>query len=181
MEEVWKDIEGYEGLYMISDMGRVKSLNYGRTGEEKIIKPCKHKNGYLQVCLCKNSKHNKFLVHRLAATAFIPNPENKPCIDHINTIKNDNRVENLKWVTHKENMENPISKRNSPVYCKFGKDNLLSKAVFQYTLDGKLIHKWDAVRDVQRELGFKHSNISACCSGKYKTAYGYIWKYYEEF
>ena len=82
-EEVWKPIKDYEGLYEISNLGRVKSLNYGGTGKGKILK-----------------------VHRLVAEAFIPNPGNKPCVDHINTIKNDNRVENLRWVTYKENSNN---------------------------------------------------------------------------
>ena len=179
MIEEWRDVEGYEGLYMVSSLGMVKSLNYKRTGVEEILKQSKQKCGYLCVTLCKNHKHKKFLVHRLVACAFIDNPENKPCIDHINTIKDDNRLENLRWVTHKENMDNPISKKNSPVYCKFGKDNLLSKPVYQYSLDGKFIRKWGATRCVERDLGFHHSNISACCLGKLKTCGGFVWKYAE--
>lgn len=183
MAEEWSDIEGYEGLYMISDMGRVKSMNYRRTGKEKIMKPSKQNNGYLQVNLSKNSKHNRFLVHRLVALAFIPNPDNKPNIDHINTIKDDNRADNLRWTTQKENVNNPISRKNYldnlHTVGKFGKDNYHSKAVYQYSLDDKLIRKWDSMMDVQRDLRFKQSHISSCCSGKRKTAYSYKWKYAE--
>lgn len=162
-------------------MGRVKSLNYNNTGGEKIRKQFKNRYGYFFVSLFKNSKHKTFTVHRLVATAFIPNPDNKPQIDHINTIKDDNRVENLKWCTQKENNNNPISRKrylaNAPTAGKFGKDNFNSKAVCQYSLDGKFIRKFDCTMDVQRELGIASQNISACCLGKYKTSHGYVWQY----
>lgn len=175
--EIWKDVVGYECKYMVSNMGRVKSLNYNNTGKEKILKPFKNRKGYLQVILCKNNKIKKFLVHRLVAASFIPNTENKPCIDHINTIKDDNRACNLKWCTAKENVNNPISMKRRLDVVKFGKDNCYSKAVYQYSLEDKFIRKWDCMMDVQRELGFRTGNISNCCSGKRKTAYGFVWKY----
>ena len=109
-EEIWKPIKDYEGLYEVSNLGRVKSLNYRKTGKEKILKNIECR-GYLAVCLTKNGKQKLFKVHRLVAETFIPNPESKPCIDHINTIKNDNRVKNLRWVTHKENNNNPLTKK----------------------------------------------------------------------
>ena len=102
-EEVWKPIKDYEGLYEISNLGRVKSLNYKRTGKEKILKNTVCNDGYLKVGLTKNGKDKVFRIHRLVAEAFIPNPENKPFIDHINTIRDDNRIENLRWCTQKEN------------------------------------------------------------------------------
>lgn len=107
MIEEWKDIEDYPN-YQVSSMGRIKSLNYNKTGKEKIMKvtPC---NGYFNLTLCKDGKTKQFQIHRLVAQAFIPNPENKPEIDHINTDRTDNRVENLRWVTHKENSNNPIT------------------------------------------------------------------------
>ena len=105
-EEIWKPIKDFEGYYEVSNIGRVRSLNYKRTGKEKILKNIKDYKGYLEVVLTKNGKRKQFKVHRLVAEAFIPNPENKPCIDHINTVKSDNRVENLRWATYKENSNN---------------------------------------------------------------------------
>ena len=110
-EEIWKPIKDYEGLYEVSNLGRVKSLNYRGTGKEKILKNTERSNGYLAIGLIKNGKTKMFRVHRLVAEAFIPNPENKPCVDHINTIRDDNRVENLRWVTYKENNNNQLTKK----------------------------------------------------------------------
>ena len=106
MNEIWKTIEDYPN-YMVSNMGNVKSLKWGK---EKILKAGKNNHGYLSVVLCKDGKQKTHKVHRLVAQAFIPNPENKEQIDHINTIKTDNRVENLHWVTSKENNNNPLTK-----------------------------------------------------------------------
>lgn len=106
MEEIWKDIEGYEGLYQVSNLGRVKNVKrnrvtYGMKGD---------KDGYLRIGLSKDGILKTYKVHRLVAMAFIPNPDNKPFIDHINTVKDDNRVQNLRWCTSKENNNNPITK-----------------------------------------------------------------------
>lgn len=166
-EEIWKDIEGYEGLYQVSNIGRVKSLNYNRTGEEKILKLCKVR-GYLYVGLCKDGKNKSLKVHRLVATAFIPNPENKPNIDHINTIRTDNRVENLHWVTQRENVNNPITMSK------------ISRKVLQFTKEDVFVRKWDCIADAERDLGINsHGNINKCCKGKYKTCCGFIWQYTE--
>ena len=113
-KEVWRDIEGYEGLYQVSNMGRVRSLdrevwngNGWYTKKGKIINGSIAKSeGYLRVTLVKDRKRTIKKIHRLTAEAFIPNPDNKPCVDHINTVRTDNRVENLRWVTHKENCNN---------------------------------------------------------------------------
>lgn len=120
--EEWKDIKGYEGLYQVSDKGRVKSLarlskrinpkTYRGTTiliGEKILKQSCQTNGYNVVVLVKEGIGIQKTVHRLVAEAFIPNPDNKPEIDHCNTIKTDNSVENLRWCTHTENMNNPIT------------------------------------------------------------------------
>ena len=117
MEEIWKDIEGYEGLYQVSNFGRVKSLDRvvfsKRWGglymhiKEFIMLPQKTQTGYLRLELYKEGKSKKHKVHRLVAQAFIPNPENKPQVDHINGLKTDNRAENLRWSTAEENRANP--------------------------------------------------------------------------
>lgn len=108
LNEEWKDIKGYEGLYQVSNKGRVKSLKNKGVDRECILKVVTNR-GYLQVRLCKNSNVKTLKIHRLVAEAFIPNPDNKPCIDHINTERTDNSVENLRWCTQKENMNNPIT------------------------------------------------------------------------
>ena len=180
MNEIYKDIENYEGLYQISNLGRVKSLDYHRTRKEQILKPATDKGGYLFVGLCKNGKCERLLVHRLVATAFIPNPDNKPCIDHINTNRTDNSVDNLRWTTQKENCNNPISKKkkigkSNPMYGKYGKLNHNSKPILQLSLDDNFIRMWDCASEVERELGFSQGNISMCCNGKRNTANGYKW------
>lgn len=173
MNEIWKDINGYEELYQVSNFGNVKSLNYRNTDEEKILKNRKDKGGYLRVFLCKNKKRKYYLIHRLVALAFIPNPDNKPCIDHINTDRTDNRVCNLQWCSHKENSNNPNTKNKVMSYS-----NYKSKPIIQFSKDGELIRKWDCIRDVQREMGINNASISECCNGKRKTAGGYIWRYH---
>ena len=94
MEEIWVDIKGYEGLYQVSNQGRVKKIY--KNGKIRILKTRLDNNGYLCVTLSKNNKPKIFKIHRLIATHFIPNPDNKPCVDHINTIRTDNRIENLR-------------------------------------------------------------------------------------
>lgn len=183
MEEIWKPINGYEGLYEVSNMGRVKSLPktveqyYGyKITNERMLKQSPDRKGYMMAWLYKNKKRKTMKVYRLVANAFIPNPESKPQIDHINAINTDNRACNLRWCTGKENFHNPISyRRNSE--SKFGRKNHNAKSVVQLSLDGIPIRIWDCINDVKRELGFHHSHISQCCSGKRNVAYGFIWKY----
>lgn len=101
--ETWKDIEGYEGFYQVSDQGRVKSLVRKNRIKEKLLKTTPSGRGYPMVALCRDGTQAYLTIHRLVATAFIPNPENKECINHKNGIKTDNRVENLEWATYREN------------------------------------------------------------------------------
>ena len=110
--EIWKPVVDYEGLYEVSSVGRVRSLNYNKTGQVKILKAHNDKDGYLRIELHKHGIAKSYYVHRLVAQAFIPNPENKPCVDHINTMKSDNFYKNLRWVTHKENNNNELTRQH---------------------------------------------------------------------
>ena len=181
MNEIWKDINGYEGLYQISNFGNVKSLSNNFSRKEKILKP-KQRKGYLYVSLCKNGKRKYYLVHRLVAEHFIPNPDNKPYIDHINGYKSDNRVCNLRWCTQKENMNNPLTIdkicKNAHLKNKFSAEHPLSKPILQFSKDGELIKKWNSITDIKRELRINIGNICQCCKGKRNIAGGYIWRYY---
>lgn len=167
-EEIWKDIPGYEGKYQVSNIGRVRSLDYINTGKTKVMVPHLH-YGYYQILLFKGGKMKCIRVHQLVARAFIPNPENKPCIDHINAIKTDNRVENLRWCTYKENSNNPITKP------KLGK--CFCKPVIQMDKNGTFIREWPSATAAAAALNIKRGPISACCLGKSKISYGYLWKF----
>jgi hypothetical protein len=174
----WRDVVGYEGLYQVSIDGEVKNVKTGR-----ILRPCKSHKGYLLTYLYKDGKGKGYSVHRLVARAWIPNPDNLPQVNHINEDKTDNRVENLEWVTAKENV-NWATGIERAAKTKRGVYNIkTSKPVYQYTLDGQFIKEYPSTHEVERQTGFSHTNISACCLGKYgrKTAYGYKWCYkYEE-
>ena len=170
-KEIWKDIKGFEGLYRVSNLGRVKSLKRPYGLKEKILKPEILNNGYYQVCLCKQSVKKHYRVHRLVWSAFNgPIPENMQ-VNHINEIKTDNRLSNLNLMTCKENINfgTGIKRRAKK----------LSKVVLQFTLEDILIKEYPSTKQVERETGFLQQNISKCCKGKYKTAYGYKWRYKE--
>ena len=164
--EIWKDIVGYEGMYQVSNLGRVKSF---KQGKERIMKPVYDTYGYLQVMLSKNGNCKNFMVHRLVSQAFIPNPDNLPEINHCDEDKTNNSVENLEWCDRKYNHN--YGTRNQRVADK------TSKQVLQYTKDGEFVREWKSTKDVQRNLGYYHSLISECCNGKRKSAYNFIWKY----
>lgn len=177
MKEIWKTIEDYPN-YMISNMGNVKAIKWHRGNKEKEIKLYTTYKGYLRVRLSKNGKAKQFQIHRLVAQAFIPNPENKPYIDHINTDRTDNRVENLRWVTNKENCNNPISKNNYSI----GNKGKTAVSILQFTKDGNFVRKWDSMSDAKQELGIK-SSLSGYCGNKYgrKSVGGYIWQYADDY
>lgn len=144
MKEIWKDIEGYEGKYQVSNLGNVKSINYNRTGKEKLLRPMKLRNGYLIVRLCVNNKVKAYLTHRLVAQAFIENPGNRPCLDHINTIRTDNRADNLRWCTYKENNNNPITleRHMKKVICDGKIHSSISHCADYYGVSAKAMSNW---------------------------------------
>ena len=165
-EEIWCPIKGFEGLYEVSDQGRVRSLKFGK---ERILKPIRMSKGYLFVNLCKNGEMKKCLVHRLVAQTFIPNPDNLPQVNHKDEDKENNSVQNLEWCDQKYNINYGI--RNQMVSMK------LSKPVLQFTKDGEFVREWKSATDVQRTLGYFQNHISNCCNGKCKSSNGFIWKF----
>lgn len=170
--EIWKDIKGYPN-YQISNFGRIKSLNYNKTGKEKILKSSKDSWGYLKVNLHKEGKQKTNRIHRLVASTFIPNPNNLSYINHINENKTDNRVENLEWCTAKYN-----ANYGTAQIKRIEKKKI---RIFQFTKDGEFVRKWDSATQVQKELGFNQSSITKCCKGKCKSAYGYKWGYADDY
>lgn len=176
MEEIWKDIEGYEGLYQVSNIGNVKALaktvnsSYGkkRTRKELIKSNLRDGNGYLFTRLGMSKKEMKtILIHRLVALTFIPNPENKRTVNHINGIKKDNRVENLEWASHKENTQHAI--RTGLI--KFRK----AKKVI--CVETGIIYK--SIKEASVILNINMTGINKCCVGKQKKAGNFQFKYYE--
>lgn len=193
-EEIWKPVVGYEELYEVSNIGRVKSLpRFAQSGNKKrrfnscILATQTNNKGYTSVTLWRNGKGTRYNVHRLLMRAFVPNPNNHPHIDHINAIKTDNRLENLRWCTAKENANNPktlklvrsIRKKqdyeqsqetrraknghNAPIY------------VYQYSKDGTFVKMYKSLCQAAKTIGADHSNIRRVLNNPTLSAGGYLW------
>ena len=165
MEEIWKPVVGYEGMYEVSNFGRVWSIRRKLFLKEDIDKRKNHH--YHRVTLSKNGKTERITVHRLVTQAFIPNPDNLPEVNHKDENPANNNVENLEWCDRTYNIN--YGTRNKRV----GESN--GKTVYQLTLNGDLIKVWKSSYEAAHQLGYGHSLISRCCRGKGKTAYGYKW------
>ena len=162
MKEVWADIEGYEGLYQVSNYGRVRSIH--------IMKPRIHK-GYCNVNLRKGYEMKSYRVHRLVANAFIDNPENKPEVNHIDAVKHNNNVSNLEWVTAKENMKHA---EDNHLIKHIGNPN---KTAIKIIMDDEKV--FDSITKCAKYLGVDKSDIRKVLKGKQYTVHGHTFKYFE--
>lgn len=183
--EIWKDVVGYEGIYKISSLGRVKRVGkYKNQVKEwesnRILQPATKSRGYMYVHLSKNGKASPKHIHRLVAEAFLPNPEKKPTVNHKNGNKADNSLENLEWATYTENNIHSIRVLGNGKRTEYA----IKKTVIQYDLQGNFVAEYPSYREAQRQTGI--NAIDVVCRGerqkgrKQKTAGGYIWKYKED-
>lgn len=190
MEEIWKTVtlSGYEH-YEISNLGNVKKNKFvfiNKAGTKQTIKEIipKFSNsfGYNVLRLTNGKTKINYMVHRLVALAFIPNPENKPHINHKNSIRNDNRVENLEWCTPKENAQHKIKQgyKQKGVSQPYEK-NPNAKPIVQLSLNGDFIKEYSCVKYACELGNFNNCCISMCCSGKLKQHRGYKWKYKKDY
>lgn len=177
MEEIYRDVVGFEGKYMVSNLGNVKSLRYQNKNEEKVLTPIKHHGGYLIVHL---GAKNLRMIHVLVAMAFIPNPSGKKLVNHKDGNKHNNCVSNLEWVTAKENTEHAIRVGlRDPHFnnAKSGKENAQSKPILQCSVDGSVVKQWDCISDASRAIGCSPAQLINNAQGRTKTCHGFVWRY----
>ncbi len=176
MQEIWKDIEGYEGLYKISNLGRIMSFRDNPRSKSKgphLLNPSILNKGYEHVTLYRSpSDRKKFLVHVLVAKTFLPNPNNYRCVNHKDEVKTNNCVDNLEWCTYGYN--------NSYGTARIRARAKRSKKVSQYTMGGEWLATYFNA-DTAAEIvgGITAASIHYCCKGKGEYSKGYIWKYEE--
>lgn len=173
MEEIWKDIKGYEGLYQVSNTGKIKSFRKWKKAscpEEYILKPSANENGYLSVTLYKSTrrKRDKFLVHRLVAAAFVPNPNKHYYVNHIDENKQNNRADNLEWCT--------VQYNNTYGTARFRSMITSGNPVEQRLSNGQLLATYVSTTIAQEITGISRKEISACLRGEINSAGGFIWK-----
>lgn len=180
MQEQWKAIPGYEGLYEASTLGKIRSVYRYR----RVLKPMISSTGYERVDLFNNKKRKQYSVHRLVAMTFIPNPEGKPIVNHMDENKLNNSADNLEWVTHVENCHygTAIARRTERLdYSKRRINNArqilaCSKPIIQYDKSGNYIREWKSATECSKETGFSISGIRSVVRGKRNSIFGYVFK-----
>ena len=173
--ETWKAIDGYDGQYEVSDLGRVKSLGNNKTRKEKILK--QHNiRGYIRVVLYKDGHRKPLLVHRLVAESFIPNPQGLETVNHKDEVKTNNTVSNLEWMSIKDNIN--YGTRNKRISKSNTNNPKISKQIQMLDKQtGELLATFPSLAEAERVTGIAHQSIFQCCNGKRKSAGGYIWRY----
>lgn len=165
VEEIFVPIIGYEGLYEISNTGKVRSCK-----RNLLLKQNDDGRGYLFVNLCRDGKAKSTKVHRLVATHFLENPGGLRDVNHKDENKHNNLFSNLEWVSHQDNINHGTRNLRA--------NNTKSKEVYQFTKDGELVAKFRNGYEAQEVTKIKESSISACCNGRRKTAGGFKWSFY---
>ena len=180
--EIWKDVFGFEGLYQVSNLGKVRSLDRlanfnGGIGLRKgrVLKLGNNNDGYLQVALSKDGKQTTFVVHRLVYEAFNGKIPEGMQVNHIDEDKTNNSIENLNVMTSSENIN--WGTGNERRAKSMINHKSLSKPIIQYSLTGEKLAEYESLSDAKRKLTINQGNISSALNGRYKTAGGYIWKY----
>lgn len=163
---MWKAIAGYENVYEINTLGEVRRIDSGN-----ILKGYVNPDGYRRVGLTVNGHTKVFLMHRLIAIAFIPNPNNYPCVNHKDENKSNNSLYNLEWCDYRYDL-NYGTRNNRASKSK-------KRPILQYSKTGEFIREWKSVTDLKNETGMDITHVSSCCRGKRKTANGFRWKYKE--
>ena len=189
MNEIWKDIEGYEGIYQVSNLGRVRSLDryiikpHSKTGKPVdyfkagcVVTQTHLRNDYYGVCLKYNGTKKHCLVHRLVAKAFVPGYFEGADVNHKDCERTNNRADNLEWVTRRENLMYHTPDNETPME-QIHKGQ--RKPIIQMTLDGEFIKEWPSIHAAHIALGIDTKSINGCCHGRYgtKTAGGFRWKF----
>ena len=188
---IWRSgeiLNGYENLYQISNLGNVKSLsryirqknNSKKLVKGKILKPIKTKKGYLAVALSKEGKEKRFYIHRLVAQEFIINKEYKKEVNHIDENPLNNKVDNLEWVNHIQNMNHGTRNKRISIFMENWCKNNRCKKVKQLDLKRKMIEKYSSITEASKKTGISIQNISHCITGRNKTTNGFIFELVEE-
>jgi hypothetical protein len=191
MQEIWKDIAGYEGLYQVSNLGNVRNVNWRGSGVARSLRPKLTRDGYRVVRLCMSGKRKECFVHRLVAGAFLPNPGDLPIVNHKDENRENNAASNLEWCDHSYNMRysmnlhperQELQKRvRDKTFddCDTRKGPYKRKTpVIQRSIEtGEIVAVWSSLYEAAIKNKWHGSLIKRCCEGEHKTAYGYIWRY----